>query len=777
MTSQKNLVAGSVEETAETSVGRVREDFGPSSMLFPSLQEDGNTPPSISPDSNATSTLTYSDKLSALPPSIVSPNLNNRGGRSPILNNHGQSPRIFRHSLDASRSWPSISQSGNNMESFAGFSPTLPDAENGTSKDARRPRVSASEGSLDHDTARRASLESDRTSLPTMQSVRQVLHRLRRGSDPTASSNVVSGDYVIKQEGHFNAGSRSPSHSRSRAASPLRILQQWSQGIHHRTHTSHHEEPFIPVDPFQSQFLLPPRLGIPRIHLPMWIRKQLRSHTIDPEGFPMKTESHSHHTEAAHYSADLHTRREDNAFAAHVHQSNHVHSMDLHMIRIFFLDTLPRLIYLHLLLRIPSMYFSRVARIFEDAEVSKPDIKRMIDACGRGGSHFQHSQTNATVTAPNIDTGINMKMPLPNNTLSTTAGADLRSTSAPNLAAAASVVDLPLPLPEEWSLPLVSSSLIRFKLSWEAFIDSLMREWKTLNVVSALLLSAILTMFQIEDAATDPLTRTAALLSLICAIMSLSYGCMYIVRFGTMRSMYRASIWAEEAQKTKTVVWWNVWILLAMPAAWMSWSMILFIVSILSFVWRTGAESDPDERAPLSNRAALGPRIAITLVFLLGMLYFFLIVRTLQSYGSNGFGNGGRTRVHIEAQIQNREGTTYPHDTHTHTHETSRRRSTDAHTMIIPDRVKELRTQQTKDFPLTADRSRRRPAIDVAADVIRGRERDRHVGTKGIPDEQQPSRRPLFGLGLRGAVGAGEGTDSEIDLEKGVTGHLDGNLD
>lgn len=333
-----------------------------------------------------------------------------------------------------------------------------------------------------------------------MLTVLPVLHRLRRGSDPTASSNVVSGDYVIKQEGHFNAGSRSPSHSRSRAASPLRILQQWSQGIHHRTHTSHHEEPFIPVDPFQSQFLLPPRLGIPRIHLPMWIRKQLRSHTIDPEGFPMKTESHSHHTEAAHYSADLHTRREDNAFAAHVHQSNHVHSMDLHMIRIFFLDTLPRLIYLHLLLRIPSMYFSRVARIFEDAEVSKPDIKRMIDACGRGGSHFQHSQTNATVTAPNIDTGINMKMPLPNNTLSTTAGADLRSTSAPNLAAAASVVDLPLPLPEEWSLPLVSSSLIRFKLSWEAFIDSLMREWKTLNVVSALLLSYEILFFdEIHD--------------------------------------------------------------------------------------------------------------------------------------------------------------------------------------------------------------------------------------------------------------------------------------
>lgn len=54
-----------------------------------------------------------------------------------------------------------------------------------------------------------------------------------------------------------------------------------------------------------------------------------------------------------------------------------------------------------------------------------------------------------------------------------------------------------------------------------------------------------MTMFQVEDAVNDPLTRTAALLSLICALMSLSYGCMYIVRFGTMRSMYRASRWAE----------------------------------------------------------------------------------------------------------------------------------------------------------------------------------------------------------------------------------------
>lgn len=56
---------------------------------------------------------------------------------------------------------------------------------------------------------------------------------------------------------------------------------------------------------------------------------------------------------------------------------------------------------------------------------------------------------------------------------------------------------------------------------------------------------AILTTFQIPDAAGDPVTRTLALMSLLCALMSLSYGCIYIVRFGTMRSMFHASRWAE----------------------------------------------------------------------------------------------------------------------------------------------------------------------------------------------------------------------------------------
>ena len=58
-------------------------------------------------------------------------------------------------------------------------------------------------------------------------------------------------------------------------------------------------------------------------------------------------------------------------------------------------------------------------------------------------------------------------------------------------------------------------------------------------------LRAILTILQIPSAALDPVTRYAALLSLICALMSLLYGCIYIIRFGMMRSTCRAAEWAH----------------------------------------------------------------------------------------------------------------------------------------------------------------------------------------------------------------------------------------
>ena len=84
------------------------------------------------------------------------------------------------------------------------------------------------------------------------------------------------------------------------------------------------------------------------------------------------------------------------------------------------------------MLRIPSLYFNRVIRLFQDADVSRPEVERLVGRLQAGG-----------------------------------------------------------PVPRDWHPPNVSPSLARFKQNWEDFVDTLVREWKTLNVVSALLLSYV----------------------------------------------------------------------------------------------------------------------------------------------------------------------------------------------------------------------------------------------------------------------------------------------
>ncbi|KAK0455722.1 uncharacterized protein EV420DRAFT_1552868 [Desarmillaria tabescens] len=523
-------------------------------------------------DSFATSysKLTLSDKLSALPPP-GSPNLNRTRSPNPSAS------RGFRRSFEASGSLPSVRSTGDiDLIQSAWNSPRQ--------SSHLVTRSNASDGSVGLDTPRnRASLDSDRISLPAFHSVRNAFSRRNRGSDPTLPAQRTE---QLRGE---TVGSRS--RSPSRAASPLRLLQQWSQGLH-RSHNHPTEEPFIPVDPFRakSHFRFP---GIPCFCV------------SEPSDDPDAGRDHD---------CDQIKQRAESISA-------------------FVTETLPRVFYLYSLLRLPALYFSRVARIFEDAEVSRPDVQRMIDACSRPG-----------YTIP-LSSHVNV-----NSNAYRTSAAGVSG----HVGAAALVADLDI-LPEDWAAPFVSPALVRFKHSWEAFIDTLMREWKTLNVVSALLLTAILTMFQIPNAASDPITRTAALLSLICALMSVSYGCMYIVRFGTMRTMYRASRWAEEARKTNTVIWWNVWVMLAMPAVWLSWSMVYFVISILSFVWRTGSYVDPDEREGLSPTGALGPRIAITGVFLIGMVYLVLIIKTLKSYGTHWVLKSGGQVPEQEEERRGRE--------------------------------------------------------------------------------------------------------------------------
>ncbi|KAK2463412.1 hypothetical protein APHAL10511_004498 [Amanita phalloides] len=241
----------------------------------------------------------------------------------------------------------------------------------------------------------------------------------------------------------------------------------------------------------------------------------------------------------------------------------------------FMLDTIPRQMYHYMLLCLPSLYFGRVARIFDEGGLSLPEISVLAQA----------------------------------STAYNQSSANIFGTKEPSS-----------PTSPFWNL----------KATWEALIDSLLNEWKTLNIASVLLLSAILTMIQLPGASVEPVILYSALASLICSLMSLLYGCMYIIRFDSMRKTYRAIIWAKAAQETKTLIWWNVWVLLAMPAVWLAWSILLFLLCIMTYIWQVVPSGVHHQLGTAPNMV---PRTILSALFGLAFVYTALIAITFRQYG------------------------------------------------------------------------------------------------------------------------------------------------
>jgi cytochrome bd-type quinol oxidase subunit 2 len=155
-----------------------------------------------------------------------------------------------------------------------------------------------------------------------------------------------------------------------------------------------------------------------------------------------------------------------------------------------------------------------------------------------------------------------------------------------------------------------------------------------------------LTVFQIQDAENDLLTRTAALCSFISALMSLSFRIVYIVRFNNMRSMYRASRWAEVCSHllnskfpltSCSTGMRNGHILerlLMLPSVWLACSVLTFIVAILFFVWFRGASGET--HVSLSACEELGSQTSITCQVAPGLAYFLLVIRPFKNYREVG---------------------------------------------------------------------------------------------------------------------------------------------
>ncbi|TFK28947.1 hypothetical protein FA15DRAFT_664591 [Coprinopsis marcescibilis] len=226
--------------------------------------------------------------------------------------------------------------------------------------------------------------------------------------------------------------------------------------------------------------------------------------------------------------------------------------------------------YLYVFLGLPALYYNRVAAVFDDANIDIVRMKRLV---------LEHASFD--------------RQGIPDSTI-----------------------------------PLAYQKMTD---TWEQLIDTLLKEWKTVNLVSVLLLSAIVSLLQIEAAGGDPVVRYTALYSLICALISLLLGCLYIVRFNTMRKPHKAVAWAQEVQKENPGLFWNVWILLALPAFWLIWSLILYVICIVAFLWRGDPENKP---TPFTREESIAARSIISCVLALAIIYGAIVVKTFVYFGA-----------------------------------------------------------------------------------------------------------------------------------------------
>ncbi|KAG6808700.1 hypothetical protein H0H92_003207 [Tricholoma furcatifolium] len=201
---------------------------------------------------------------------------------------------------------------------------------------------------------------------------------------------------------------------------------------------------------------------------------------------------------------------------------------------------------------------------------------------------------------------------------------------------------------EFYNLP-ENAKLKNLKTLWEGFINKCLREWKAGNLIAILLLAVIVSTLQLGGTLSDGIVRTGLFLSLICAFMSLLYGCVFWVRFSAMHPVHKAFKWAKDSKNEGYHIVWNTWILLSMPVTWLCWSLIFYLAAILSYIWRTSWEI-PGPTTPRSFE--LVSKITPTVVLVIGILYFGLIMRALHRYGSP-MDIEWRAAVRVEAEKRN----------------------------------------------------------------------------------------------------------------------------
>ncbi|KAJ7239305.1 hypothetical protein C8J57DRAFT_110868 [Mycena rebaudengoi] len=155
-------------------------------------------------------------------------------------------------------------------------------------------------------------------------------------------------------------------------------------------------------------------------------------------------------------------------------------------------------------------------------------------------------------------------------------------------------------------------------------------EWTYLGCI-ALAISGLLVA--IPSSGNDPIVHTLALLSVVCLCAGAGYAATLVMTFGRLETVAERRVWIRQAMRAMPQnSFWNPWIMLAMPLAWIGWGVFYGVVLIGAFIWRDGATNEPDENSRLLTQA-YGPKVVEMSIYVVSLGYFGLMVRTVRGIG------------------------------------------------------------------------------------------------------------------------------------------------
>ncbi|KAJ7806458.1 hypothetical protein B0H13DRAFT_2485834 [Mycena leptocephala] len=186
------------------------------------------------------------------------------------------------------------------------------------------------------------------------------------------------------------------------------------------------------------------------------------------------------------------------------------------------------------------------------------------------------------------------------------------------------------------------------------FCQRWINEWTYIGGIALVISGLLVAMLQTSSGGNDPIVHTLALLSMVCLFAGAGYAATLVMTFGRLETEADRRVWmrvcsnsigcllslprdspAQQAMRAMPEnSFWNPWIMLATPLAWISWGVFYGVVLRGAFIWRDGATNEPDENSRLLPHQAYGPKVVEMLIYVVGLGYFGLIVKTVKGLGS-----------------------------------------------------------------------------------------------------------------------------------------------